>query len=48
MHFLTPHLLHLAWLALIPLALYLFRKKARRVPVSCLPSWRWPAGCDLF
>lgn len=40
MHFLTPHLLHLAWLALIPLALYLFRKKARRVPVSTLLFFR--------
>lgn len=40
MHFLTPHLLHLAWLALIPLALYLFRRKARRVPVSTLLFFR--------
>lgn len=40
MHFLTPNLLHLAWLALIPLALYLFRKKARRVPVSTLLFFR--------
>lgn len=40
MHFLTPHLLHLAWLALIPLALYLFRKRARRVPVSTLLFFR--------
>lgn len=40
MHFLTPHLLHLAWLALLPLALYLFRRKARRVPVSTLLFFR--------
>lgn len=40
MRFLAPHLLHLAWLALIPLALYLFRKKARRVPVSTLLFFR--------
>lgn len=40
MRFLTPHLLHLAWLALIPLALYLFRKRARRVPVSTLLFFR--------
>jgi hypothetical protein len=40
MHFLAPHLLHLAWLALIPLALYLFRRKARRVPVSTLLFFR--------
>jgi hypothetical protein len=40
MHFLTPHFLHLLWLALIPLALYLFRKKARRVPVSTLLFFR--------
>ena len=40
MHFLSPQLLHLAWLALIPLALYLFRKKARRVPVSTLLFFR--------
>lgn len=40
MRFLTPQVLHLAWLALIPLALYLFRKKARRVPVSTLLFFR--------
>lgn len=40
MRFLAPHLLHLAWLALIPLALYLFKKKARRVPVSTLLFFR--------
>jgi len=36
MRFLTPSYLHLAWLALIPLALWLFRRQARRVPVSTL------------
>jgi len=40
MRLLAPHLLHLAWLALIPLALYLFKKKARRVPVSTLLFFR--------
>jgi hypothetical protein len=40
MRFLTPQLLHLAWLALIPLVLYLFRKRARRVPVSTLLFFR--------
>ena len=40
MRFLAPHLLHLAWLALIPVALYLFRKRARRVPVSTLLFFR--------
>ncbi len=40
MRFLAPHLLHLAWLALIPLALYLFKKKARRLPVSTLLFFR--------
>lgn len=40
MRFLAPQLLHLAWLALLPLALYLFRKKARRVPVSTLLFFR--------
>lgn len=40
MSFLTPHYLHLAWLALIPLALYLFRKRARQVPVSTLIFFR--------
>ncbi len=40
MHFLSPALLHLAWLALIPLALYLFRKRARRVSVSTLLFYR--------
>ncbi len=36
MRFLAPSYLHLAWLALIPLALWLFRRQARRVPVSTL------------
>lgn len=40
MNFLSPQLLHVAWLALIPLALYLFRKRARRVPVSTLLFFR--------
>lgn len=40
MRFLTPHFLHLAWLALIPLAFYLFRKRARQVPVSTLIFFR--------
>ena len=40
MHFLAPHLLHLAWLALIPLALYLFRRRAKKVPVSTLLFFR--------
>ena len=40
MRFLAPQLLHLAWLALIPLVLYLFKKKARRVPVSTLLFFR--------
>ncbi len=40
MSFLTPHYLHFGWLALIPLALYLFRKRARQVPVSTLIFFR--------
>ena len=36
MRFLSPSNLHLAWLALIPLALWLFRRQAKRVPVSTL------------
>jgi hypothetical protein len=36
MRFLAPSHLHLAWLALIPLALWLFRRQAKRVPVSTL------------
>lgn len=40
MRFLAPQFLQLAWLALIPLLLYLFRKQARRVPVSTLLFFR--------
>lgn len=40
MTFLNPAYLHLAWLALIPLALYLFRKQAKRIPVSTLLFFR--------
>ncbi len=40
MHFLTPIYLHLLWLALIPLALWLFRRKAKRVNVSTLLFFR--------
>ena len=36
MRFLTPSYLHLLWLALIPLVLWLFRRQAKRVPVSTL------------
>ncbi|MDP1591699.1 MAG: BatA and WFA domain-containing protein, partial [Prosthecobacter sp.] len=36
MRFLNPSYLHFAWLALIPLALWLFRRQAKRVPVSTL------------
>jgi len=36
MRVLAPHFLHLAWLALIPLALWLFRRHAKRLPVSTL------------
>ena len=40
MRFLAPSFLHLAWLALIPLVLYLFRRKAKRIPVSTLLFFR--------
>jgi hypothetical protein len=40
MQFLNPSFLHLAWLALIPLALYLFRRRAKRVQVSTLLFFR--------
>lgn len=40
MRFLAPSFLHLAWLAVIPLVLYLFRRKAKRVPVSTLLFFR--------
>lgn len=36
MRFLNPSYFHLLWLALIPLALWLFRRQAKRVPVSTL------------
>ncbi|OYW15936.1 MAG: hypothetical protein B7Z55_14510, partial [Planctomycetales bacterium 12-60-4] len=36
MRFLNPSYLHLLWLALIPLVLWLFRLQAKRVPVSTL------------
>ncbi len=36
MRLINPSSLHLAWLALIPLALWLFRRQAKRVPVSTL------------
>ncbi|MBE2285046.1 MAG: VWA domain-containing protein [Prosthecobacter sp.] len=36
MRFLAPSYFHFAWLALIPLALWLFRRQAKRVPVSTL------------
>lgn len=36
MRFLSPGYFHLLWLALIPLALWLFRRQAKRVPVSTL------------
>lgn len=40
MRFLSPASLHLAWLAVIPLVLYLFRRQAKRVPVSTLLFFR--------
>lgn len=36
MRFLAPSYFHFAWLALVPLALWLFRRQAKRVPVSTL------------
>jgi von Willebrand factor type A domain/Aerotolerance regulator N-terminal len=36
MRLLAPSYLHLLWLALIPLALWLYKRQARRVPVSTL------------
>ncbi len=36
MRLFNPSYLHLLWLALIPLALWLFRRQAKRVPVSTL------------
>lgn len=40
MRFLAPWFLHLAWLLVIPVALYLYRRQARRVPVSTLLFFR--------
>jgi hypothetical protein len=40
MKFLQPSLLNFLWLALIPLGLWLFRRKAKRVPVSTLLFFR--------
>lgn len=40
MRFLNPSILNLAWLAVIPLVLYLFRRQAKRVPVSTLLFFR--------
>lgn len=40
MHFLAPSYLHLLWIALIPVALWLFRRKAKRVHVSTLLFFR--------
>ncbi len=40
MRFLNPAYLNLLWLALIPLALYLFRRRAKRVQVSTLLFFR--------
>ncbi|MCE9518677.1 MAG: BatA and WFA domain-containing protein [Verrucomicrobia bacterium] len=40
MHFLHPSNLHWLWLALIPIALWLFRRKAKRMPVSTLLFFR--------
>ncbi len=40
MRFLNPAYLNFLWLALIPIALWLFRRKARRVPVSTLLFFR--------
>lgn len=40
MRFLTPGWLHLAWLLVIPVALYLYRRQAKRMPVSTLLFFR--------
>ena len=40
MRFLHPGNLHWFWLALIPIALWLFRRKAKRMPVSTLLFFR--------
>ncbi len=40
MRFLAPGYLHLAWLLVIPVALYLYRRQAKRLPVSTLLFFR--------
>lgn len=40
MRFLAPWFLHLAWLMVVPVALYLYRRQARRVQVSTLLFFR--------
>ncbi|MFZ4766560.1 MAG: vWA domain-containing protein [Roseimicrobium sp.] len=40
MSFLQPHSLHFLWLGLIPVVLWLFRRQAKRVPVSTLLFFR--------
>ncbi len=40
MRFLAPGYLHLAWLLVIPVALYLYRRQARQMPVSTLLFFR--------
>lgn len=40
MRFLAPWFLHLAWLLVIPVALYLYRRQARRIQVSTLLFFR--------
>jgi hypothetical protein len=40
MQFLAPHFLHLTWLVLLPLVLWLYRRQAKRVPVSTLLFFR--------
>lgn len=40
MHFLAPSYLHFLWLAAIPLVLWLYRRRARRVTVSTLLFFR--------
>lgn len=40
MRFLAPGFLHLAWLLAIPVVLYLYRRQARRLPVSTLLFFR--------
>jgi hypothetical protein len=40
MRFLAPGFLHLAWLLVIPVVLYLYRREARRVQVSTLLFFR--------